>query len=351
MATKKLVVISDTQAPYHLPQAISLACAFIKDYKPDTFVLNGDIIDAVSMSTFSKTGRLSPRTALQEIALTMTGVIIPCLEALGAKVKWDLEELEHPVFGDSTPVIRIQEVVWSRKVDVFFVEGNHENRFARYVSTFAPALDGLVDFEEVLQLKKLGIKFIKGRGTSGNGVLRLIPALAITHGEYTGPNAAMRTLMACGCSVIAGHGHGEQTKRHRFSLTGIDWVGLISGCLCKDGEWKAFSAYNRGFVAGWYNEEKNEFGVDHVRISGKNHNEIFSAFGNYVAEERGSKWVVRSGEEVEGRSLSSVGGEGVRAPKSSGSGKVQKVKGRKVKKGPGAGKSRSAGKPKATGHR
>lgn len=249
---KRLVIVSDFQAPYHLPQAVALVTAFVKDYKPDTLIFNGDIVDFVSVSKFAKGGRLVPSRVVDEAHICRAEVVDPIMAALpkGAKVYW--------------------------------IEGNHEFRLKRYIYTMAPALEDAVSFESLLGLADYGIQYVPGRGTSGNGVLRLTPLLTVCHGERHGTNPAKLTLDDWGGSIVVGHAHKEATWRKTYP-SGIDWVAMAAGCLCKDGEWKAFSGYNRGFIAGEYSSTTGEFNLDHMRISGDNWTRLYTPYGRYHA--------------------------------------------------------------------
>lgn len=289
---KRLVVVSDTQAPFHLPQAIALACAFSKDFKPDAFVLNGDIVDFSSISRFNKAGRFTPSAVAQEIAITLTEVVFPMLTALGWKIKAELNFRESAEYGTKIPYVTIDSVT-KGKAQVWWIEGNHEYRLSRYISAMAPAFEGLVEFEEIFQLRKLGIKFVRGKGTSGNGILRLTPLLTICHGERHGLNPARLTVDDWGGSIIVGHAHKESTWRRSFA-SGIDWMGYAAGCLCQDGDWKSFSGYNRGFIAGEYESEgAGEFNVDHMRISKKDWTRLYTPYGRYEAKRKGNGWEAR----------------------------------------------------------
>ena len=50
----KFVVIGDCHIPYHDKDAIKAFKRFIKKEKPNTIIMNGDIIDMYDVSTFDK---------------------------------------------------------------------------------------------------------------------------------------------------------------------------------------------------------------------------------------------------------------------------------------------------------
>ena len=51
---KKVVVAGDLHIPHHDDLAIQLLEKFLKDYQPDTFILNGDILDCPQISKYAR---------------------------------------------------------------------------------------------------------------------------------------------------------------------------------------------------------------------------------------------------------------------------------------------------------
>jgi hypothetical protein len=78
---------------------------------------------------------------------------------------------------------------------------------------------------------------------------------------------------------------------------GDDHVALSSGCLCQEPDWNDISNYNRGFIAGWYDDISGKFGLDHVRIisadfsNDQSMREIVSPWGSYYAKRVDKRWV------------------------------------------------------------
>lgn len=256
MAKRRLVFVSDTQAPYHLPQAIALEAAFIRDYKPDTLVFGGDMVDFVSISSFNKVGRFTPTHVADEIAICEEEVIKPLAAA-------------------------------APKAETFWIEGNHEQRLTRYIAAMAKPLEGLIDLADALGCTRNGIKYVPSK--AGNGILRLMmdatgkPVLTLMHGKEHGANPAQRQYAKWKSSLVMGHAHKEATWREKAGC-GTDHVALAAGCSCADPDWNDIDNYTRGFVAGWYDPAALTFGLDHVRISGKDYTEIYSPWGEYRAD-------------------------------------------------------------------
>lgn len=256
MAKRKLVFISDTQAPYHLPQAVALGAAFLRDYKPDTLVLGGDIIDFVSISKFVKVGRFTPTNVADEISICEEEVVKPLVAA-------------------------------APKAETFWIEGNHEHRLTRYIAAMAKPLEGLIDLADALGCTRNGIKYVQSK--AGNGILRLMPNLALMHGNRHGMNPAKAQYDKWGGSLVMGHAHKEATWRVKQGC-GTDHVALAAGCTCKDPDFDDIDNYTRGFVAGWYDPADQTFGLDHIRISGKDYTEIYSPWGEYRADLDRKTW-------------------------------------------------------------
>lgn len=275
-----LTIVSDTQAPYHLKQCIAGVCAFLRDYRPNVHIFNGDMVDFATISKYNKSKRLTPQVVATEVFLTLTEVIFPQLEALGWEIHWHAETHKAVEYGLEIARVRLDKVVRGR-ARVVWTQGNHEFRLERFIYAYAPAFEGLVEFEEIFLLKELGIEYVRGRGTSGNGLIRLNRNLAVCHGERHGQYPARPTMLDWGGSIVVGHAHKEDTARRTFA-SGLDWVAMAAGCLCQDGEWKAFSGYNRGFIAGWYDDETDEFHLDHMRFSGDNWTKLYTPYGRYI---------------------------------------------------------------------
>jgi|TARA_B100001971_G_scaffold193962_1_gene199516 hypothetical protein len=107
---------------------------------------------------------------------------------------------------------------------VVWFEGNHENWVERYVDTH-PEVEGLIEYEPLLGLKKRKIEWIKF-----NELYR-VGSLYLTHGMYVGEHHAKLHLTKLGCNVVYCH-------THRSQVYGINMVMQNSlkawglGCLC-----------------------------------------------------------------------------------------------------------------------
>ena len=160
MAVKRIVILADTQSPFEDAPCIALAVKFIQDYKPDTVVFNGDMLDLATASKFIRAKGHGPQTVKQEVDWAMAAVIEPLRNA-------------------------------APSATYYWVEGNHEFRLTRYLRVMAPVLEGLIEAAPVFQCEKLKIKYVASK--AGNGILRLTKHLTIMHGNRTGINPARRS--------------------------------------------------------------------------------------------------------------------------------------------------------------
>lgn len=166
---EKLLIFGDLHAPYHHRPAVKLLEQLGKKWKPDHLICLGDLADFYAVSSHSK----SPdrRHALQwEVAQ-----VLEVLDRL-----------------DAIPTTKTKR----------FLEGNHEDRFSRYVADKAPELFGLVNTPQLLQLRDRGWKFTPYRKYDQIGKLYLTHDLG-----FVGRYAIQRTLDAIQHSIVTGHTH------------------------------------------------------------------------------------------------------------------------------------------------
>lgn len=259
---KRLVVLSDIQAPFHMPQAIALAVEYIKRFKPDMLVLNGDIVDFYTASEFSKVGR-GPGRMADEIAITEAEVLEPILAAIPEGC----------------------EVVWTA--------GNHEFRLKRAIALHAKFLEDFpgLSIQEAFKMKERGIRYVDSN--NANGFFWITPHLVAMHGTFTTVYAARKYCETIGKSVIYGHTHKEQYWRDTKALSDQSIIAIGAGCLCKNPEdFNSLARYDRGFIAGWFDTKSGMFDIGHRRIAGPNNTILFSDYGLLQARKVGRNWVV-----------------------------------------------------------
>ncbi len=248
---QKFVVIQDLHFPFHDENCFELVKRYLRQTKPSEVILNGDIFDNATCSTWPKSRHARFHKLVDEIRASQ-GLFDSLLEACG-------------------------------KAKVVFVDGNHEFRFDRYLMAMAPVLEDMdgLEFEHLYKFKERGIEYHKAKANSG--LYHLTPKLAICHGDVTGQegnSVAKRMWTKLQHSAVIGHAH----KEGQFRIKGLDRedVVLAAGCLCQPMDYMFIDNWQRGFVDGMVNRKTGEFQIDHVRISGENFNTLYSREGSIV---------------------------------------------------------------------
>lgn len=124
----RMFIISDIHVPFHNRKATAVALDYIKQEKPEYLTINGDAIDFYAVSRYSR----DPKRRLE--------------------VQYEIDE-----FHDFLDQVRDA----APNAKIFFVEGNHEQRWNKYLRECASELEGVsgISLEEVLSLGKRRINF------------------------------------------------------------------------------------------------------------------------------------------------------------------------------------------------
>jgi len=209
------VVLNDLQIPFEDKEVVwDLVVPFVRDLEPHGVVLNGDIVDHYEISDFTKDPKLR---------------------------KMDLS-------AERAGLTRLLEVLAPASKERFFIEGNHEDRFRRYVWSRVPELaaaDGVKSFAEAFKLGDYGFKH------KAYGEHVMLGKLMVTHG-FTVRNASALSAKAhfdrLGTSVLLGHTH-RLGIFHRTNQSG-DHAAYENGCLCRlDGlGYAQFPDWQQGFA-------------------------------------------------------------------------------------------------------
>lgn len=207
---KTWVVLNDTQFPYEDRKVLNLVLNFVDELKPHGVVLNGDITDCYSLSSFSK-DPLKKNTLAAEIKLA---------EAL---------------------MLRLAKVTKER----IWLGGNHEDRLRRYLWDNAPALltDHVTEFARVFRIKESGFEW------RPYGEYVMLGKLLVTHGSQVRQQSgatARAHYEKYGTSTMIGHSHRLGTYYHR-NMRGVH-VAYENGCLCRlDPEYAQRPNWQQGF--------------------------------------------------------------------------------------------------------
>lgn len=192
----KIGLLQDIHLPYYDPEALGIALDYLEGYKPDTLILNGDILDCYHVSSFVK-------------------------DPLERRMDEEIEVLRDFValLKTTFPSARI-----------IYKLGNHEERWERYILTKAPELFGIeaFDFENVMNL---GIEVIKDKRIIEAGNLHIMHGHEFGRSIFSPVNPARGFFMRAKTNVIGGHYH--QPSEHIEQDLGGKIIGAWStGCLC-----------------------------------------------------------------------------------------------------------------------
>ncbi|AKU44921.1 excisionase [Mycobacterium phage Barriga] len=189
--TKRIVVVSDIQAPFHSRKAVAAVIQYIADTQPDQVIQIGDLLDLPQPSRWSK----------------------------GTK-----GEFEGSIFRDAEGVKREflepLRAVYDGWIGIH--EGNHDLRGRQYLERYAPALaeSRAFDMDILLDFDGFGIEMLPD-------FHQVAPGWLTTHGHMgkislsqiagsTALNAAKKFHQ----SVVMGHTHRLAVVSHSFGYAG-----------------------------------------------------------------------------------------------------------------------------------
>ncbi len=190
---QKAIILSDLHVPYHDRVVHPKVMRMIRDDKPDIVVINGDMLDAGSLS-------MHP----QRFGDTM--------ETLGEN------------YAAGNKYLDDLDSVLPKGAKKYFNYGNHEDRFFRFLSSpeFQKLQGAVKGPTEGLRLRERGYEV----GEQWNESYVLLGShLEVTHGMFTPVHAAKKHLDEFQGSVLFGHTHRLQS--HVTGRRGAWNVGFL----------------------------------------------------------------------------------------------------------------------------
>ena len=176
---RDIVVLPDTQNPYHDRKYVNALISFIKDYQPDELAHVGDGLDSPEPSRWNKGMAGEYADTLQKSINDFNLMMWQFREAL----------------GDGKPF--------------HFKMGNHDERIETYVARYAPALGSLdaLKFDTLTGLSDPGLEVEVHRG-----LYDIAPGWVMAHGHEASlsripGSTAMGLARKIGKSVVCGHTH------------------------------------------------------------------------------------------------------------------------------------------------
>jgi predicted phosphodiesterase len=189
--SKRIVVISDTQIPYHDRKAVKALVKFIGDYRPDEVIHIGDLMDFPQPSRWNK---------------------------------GSAGEFEGSVFEDCEQAKRTFLEPLRKAFDgpIKVHEGNHDERARTYLAKYSPALAGTKAFniETLLDFDGFGVELLPTFN-------KIAPGWITTHGHLGGiklsqiaGQTALNAAKKFQASVVMGHTHRLAISQHTFGYGG-----------------------------------------------------------------------------------------------------------------------------------
>lgn len=224
---------SDVHIPYHDPFAWAAFVARLVDVQPDRLVINGDFADFASVSMHDDG---TPRPSFQHE-----------LDAVGEKLSF------------------LRKVM--KRKPIHYVEGNHEDRYRRFVGKTAPTLSGRETWHSALRLADHRITH------TAYGAVHKIGHLGFTHGVYAGDAYAKQHLARYGCNLVIGHCHraqihtmpvaGPEGSQHVRGAFGLPCLAPVDECSYIKGP----TGWTQGHGEFWIEKESGRFTADVVIYS------------------------------------------------------------------------------------
>ena len=223
------VVLSDVHAPFQDATVCRMALEFIREHRPGTIHLLGDIGDFYSISRFDKDP--ARREDLQQ----------------------DLDAARDFLrqLRDAAPAARL-----------IYSEGNHEFRLRKYLRREAKALAQLrnLQLEKLLDFGTLRIRY-----QSQDRPYR-VGSLLFTHGQLVrkwSAHSARGHFEKFGCCVIHGHTHRLGAFYHRD--INETWGAWENGCLCNlNPDYVTAPDWQHGWSVVW--THRDYFHVEQVAV-------------------------------------------------------------------------------------
>jgi len=216
----RVVVLSDIQIPFEDPGALSQALDVVYRIKPDTVVLNGDVIDCYRESRFLH----DPRKALDVIEETHSRVRM----LLAA-----LEGIPYKYWLGGNHEDRWRKLLWQPSLTPVALQllKEHERVIReKYERDAFPMTEPDESFRILYDLDKHGFAYYP----YGHRLYFADNNLIVTHGKYASKHSAYsakRTWEWLGRSCIVGHSHRQGS--YLITQDGREHGAWENGCLCQ----------------------------------------------------------------------------------------------------------------------
>ena len=232
---KRILYLSDIHIPYHNIGALTCALNFGLERDADTIFLGGDFLDFYSLSSFERDPR---RRRFSEELQTGKDVL-------------QIIRREFP------------------KAKIFYLIGNHEERFERYMRVKAPELLDIDEFriDKLLDFESLNIELISGKRVTKAGKLNIVHGHEFGRGGASSSvNPARGLYNRAKTSTICGH-HHQTSEHNERDLNGDMITTWSSGCLCElSPDYMPINRWNHGMAFIQIDHQSGWFKVENRRI-------------------------------------------------------------------------------------
>lgn len=225
---ERIAVISDVHLPYHCEETLQRWYEDCMEYEPSVILINGDLLDFYRMSRFEKNPNMRD-TAFE-------------IDQAHSFFDWLQERFE---------------------AKVIFKEGNHDERWAKYIWNNAPEFSRFQQFDlaSVLNLDSYGVDHVTEKRVINAGDLRIVHGHELYGGGGIQPARAMAAKMQT--NALMGHCHrSSEFSQNNFEGT---WLRCWStGCMCEmNPDYGRINMWNHGYAFVDVHED-GSFVVDNV---------------------------------------------------------------------------------------
>ena len=229
---KRILCLYDVHVPYHDVRACNAAIQYGLDNKADTIFIGGDFMDCYGLSRYEK----DPRKRGFKEELDMTRDFLKRLRELFPKAR------------------------------IYYMIGNHEERYQKLMMAKAPQLIGIQEFEIdiLLHFGEYGIELIDDKRVAKIGRLNLIHGHELPGGAYSPVNPAKGLYNKAKRSTMCGHHHqtSEHTEKDISGDVVTCWSVGTLGALNPD--YMPINKWNHGFA--FIEMDGDEYHVTNKRI-------------------------------------------------------------------------------------
>jgi predicted phosphodiesterase len=228
---KTWVVLNDIQIPFQDRKVLNkLVLPFIEELRPDGVILNGDVVDCYSISTFDKN------------PLTKAGLSLEIRES--QQLMRRLAKVPTKIWLGGNHEDRLRRLVWKNPYLLGSVDAKTRAKLVQ-----------VLDFPEMFGLGEHGFEWLPYGGRY------MLGKLLVTHGSMVRTHSgdtARAHLAKYGTSVLIGHTHRGGTS-YKTDARGVH-VAYENFCLCslkpeyaQDPNWQHGFSVVHVFPNGFFN--------------------------------------------------------------------------------------------------